>query len=161
MTSKTQLAVSLAATLVLSATAALAAAAPPGHDLDDLAWIAGRWAGQSGRLEMEELWTEPKGGLMLGLHRDVVDGTARSFEFLRIESTPEGIVYRSSPNGVPATTFKLVRLEGKRVVFENPAHDFPTRILYWLAADGRLHARIEGGQGGKSTGEEWSWRRVE
>lgn len=112
-------------------------------------------------MEMEELWTAPKGGLMLGLHRDVVNGAARSFEFLRIESTAEGIVYRSSPNGAPTTTFKLVRLEGQRAVFENPAHDFPTRILYWLAADGQLHARIEGEQGGKSAGEEWSWRRVD
>lgn len=159
MISKSHLAIILSA--VLAVSTAPAAEPAPGHDLNDLSWIAGRWAGPSGNLEMEELWMEPKGGLMLGLHRDVAGGVARSFEFLRIESTPEGIFYRSSPNGAPVTSFKLVRLEARRVVFENPTHDFPTRILYWLTADGRLHARIEGEEGGQSAGEEWSWRRVD
>lgn len=161
MRAKTRRAVKLVAALGLSAATTLCVAAAPRHELDELAWLAGRWAGQAGRLEMEELWTEPNGGLMLGLHRDVIDGTARSFEFLRIESTPAGIVYRSSPNGLPVTTFQLVALEGKRVVFENPTHDFPTRILYWLTEDGRLHARIEGEQDGKSASEEWSWHPVD
>lgn len=40
-----------------------------------------------------------------------------------------------------------------------PAHDFPTRILYWLDAEGRLHARIEGPPG-TETALEWTWRRA-
>jgi hypothetical protein len=48
----------------------------------------------------------------------------------------------------------------RRVVFENRSHDFlPQRILYWLDAQGALHARIEGPQGGKTVSEEWVFRR--
>jgi hypothetical protein len=130
-------------------------------ELSSLSWLAGSWEGrdQSG-LEMEELWTSPKGGAMLGLHRDVKDGRMASFEFLRIESGAEGIAYLASPRGRPATPFPLKESAGKRVVFENLKHDFPQRILYWLTDDGALHARIEGAQGGKVVGEEWTWKRA-
>lgn len=109
---------------------------------------------------MEELWTAPKGGTMLALHRDVKEGRTVSFEYLRIESGPEGLVYQASPRGRPATPFRLKEAAAKRVVFENPEHDFPQRILYWLTEDGALHARIEGTLKGKPQSEEWSWRRA-
>ena len=137
--------------------AAPAPAAPA--DVSALAWMAGSWAGKDGPMDMEEHWLPPKGGAMLALHRDVVDGRMVSFEFLRIEKDAEGLVYLASPKGRPATPFRLVESGDKRVVFENPQHDFPRRILYWLA-DGRLHARIEGTQGGKAASEEWAWSQV-
>ncbi|MGH9369420.1 MAG: DUF6265 family protein [Thermoanaerobaculia bacterium] len=134
-------------------------AAPPADPLAGLAWLAGDWFGTADGIEMEERWTEPRGGLMLGVHRDVKGAKAVSFEFLRIESTPQGIAYLSSPGGRPATPFRLVESKGRRVVFENPSHDFPKRILYWLGEDGSLHARIEGDPGDKEQAMEWTWRK--
>ncbi len=131
-----------------------------GPGLEGLAWMAGTWTGTLDGVEMEEIWTAPKGSSMLGLHRDVAGGRTQSFEFLRIEVAADGITYWASPKGRPATPFRLAKAEGRRVVFENPAHDFPTRILYWLTDDGALHAKIEGTQGGKPTSEEWTWRRT-
>jgi hypothetical protein len=126
--------------------------------LNDLGWMAGSWAGTSSRgVEMEEHWTAPKGNSMLGIHRDVGSGKTRLFEFLRIEQQGEQIVYLSMPNGrSPATPFPLKELTGTRVVFENPAHDFPQRIIYWK--DGNdLRARIEGTMNGKEGSQEWRW----
>ena len=128
-------------------------------NLSDLAWLAGSWTGVQGGVEMEEYWQAPKGNSMLGLHRDVAKSRTVSFEFLRIEAKPEGVTYWASPGGRPATPFRLVELKGKRVVFENPEHDFPQRIIYWLSSDGALHAKIEGTQDGKSSSAEWTWRR--
>jgi hypothetical protein len=108
---------------------------------------------------MEEHWTEPAGGILLGLHRDVKEGRTVLFEFLRIEETPDAVTYWASPKGRPATPFKLVEHAEKRVVFENKDHDFPQRILYWIDADGSLAARIEGTLGGKSSSEEWRWKK--
>jgi hypothetical protein len=128
--------------------------------LSELAWLAGNWTGVEGEIEMEEFWQAPKGNSMLGLHRDVAKARTVSFEFLRIVATPEGITYWGSLGGRPATPFRLVELKGKRVVFENPEHDFPQRIIYWLGDDGALHAKIEGKQDGKSSSMEWIWRRA-
>jgi hypothetical protein len=106
---------------------------------------------------MEEHWTSAKGNSMVGMHRDVAKGRTVVFEFLRIEQRGDQITYLSMPNGrSPATPFALKELSGTRVVFENPAHDFPQRIIYWK--DGSdLRARIEGTINGKAGSEEWRW----
>ena len=65
-----------------------------------------------------------------------------------------------SPSGRPATPFRLAESSERRVVFSNPELPYPTRILYWLAPDGLLHARIEGTLKGKAASEEWSWKKT-
>jgi len=89
----------------------------------------------------------------------VKQGRAIFFEFLRIEATAKGIVYMASPKGSPATPFPMVELGDSRVVFENPEHDFPKRIIYRLTPDGSLNARVAGIEKGRATAEEWTWRR--
>ncbi|HET8774097.1 MAG TPA: DUF6265 family protein [Thermoanaerobaculia bacterium] len=122
--------------------------------LDDLSWMSGHWTSAKDGLVMEEVWTEPGGGVMLGLHRDA-KGAKASFEFLRIAETNGQIVYLAQPGGKPPTPFTLVELHGKRAVFANPQHDFPKRIIYWLE-DGKLCARVEGdGEGA----EQWCWAK--
>jgi len=128
-------------------------------DPSRLSWMEGHWTGTTKGVAMEEIWTAPRGGALLGLHRDVRDAKMISFEFIRIDITPEGATYFASPRSKPATPFRAVEWGDKRVVFENKEHDFPQRILYWLDGAGALHARIEGPQGGKTVGEEWTWTK--
>jgi hypothetical protein len=127
-------------------------------DISTLAWIAGYWSGSDRSLEMEEVWMAPKGNTMLGLHRDVKAGRTVSFEFLRIEATADGITYWASPRGKTATPFKLTDSRADYAAFENPQHDFPKKITYWIA-DGALHAKIEGPMNGKTVSEEWVWKK--
>lgn len=135
----------------------LPSAQAPKSSLAELAWMAGSWVGTTGGVEMEEHWTAPKGNSMIGMHRDVAKGRTMSFEFLRIEQQGDQVVYLSMPGGrSPATPFPLKEVSGTRVVFENPKHDFPQRIIYWK--DGNdLRARIEGTMNGKAGSEEWRW----
>ena len=128
--------------------------------LDALAWMAGAWSGTSRGIDLVVQWTVPKGNSMIGMHRDVGKGRTRGFEFLRIEQQGDTIVYLSMPNGrSPATPFPLKEVAGTRVVFENPTHDFPQRVIYWLGSDGRLHARVEGTMNGKAGAEDFVWAR--
>ena len=134
--------------------------AEPRDDLAGLTWLAGSWVLVSGNTVSEEHWTPPRGHTMLGLNRTVTDGRTAAFEYLRIESTPEGVVYLASPQGRdPPTRFPLVESGPRRAVFENPSHDFPQRIVYERTGD-RLDARIEGWQDGRPISEEWTWRRA-
>ena len=144
--------------LVLALAAEPAAAAPPAKTVASLAWMAGSWEGPDAEgVENEEVWLAPKGGAMLGVHRDVAHGKAVSFEFFRVSEEPAGVTYWASPKGRPAVPFVLAESGPRRVVFANPEHDFPKRILYWLDDRGALHARIEG-DGGQAM--EWTWRRA-
>jgi hypothetical protein len=142
---------------ILALVVILAEAPPTG--VEALAWMAGTWEGrEASGVEMEEVWLAPKGGSLLGLHRDVAGGRTVSFEFLRIAAEKEGLVYWASPAGRPATPFKLTESGPRRAVFANPAHDFPKKILYWIDEAGALHARIEGDGPGKA--QEWTWRKA-
>jgi hypothetical protein len=130
-------------------------------DLHSLSWLEGRWTGQDDGVDMEEHWTSPSGGGLLGMHKDVKDGRMVSFEFLRIEATlKEGVVYFASPRSATPTPFRMMEAGAARVVFENKEHDFPQRILYWLGPKGELHARVEGTSGGKAVYEEWVWTKA-
>jgi hypothetical protein len=152
------------AALVATTALAVAQAAgetAPGSPLavEDLAWIAGSWSGEKDGVVSEEHWTTPAGGGLVGMHKDVRQGRMIFFEFLRIVSGENGVCYVASPGGAPPTSFCAVEAGERRVVFENPRHDFPRRILYWIDGDGRLHARVEGPPGGSHPAEEWIWSR--
>jgi len=152
----------IASLMLFLAAAGIAPAVAAEDPLAGLAWMAGDWMGVDGEVggvEMEERWTEPRGGMMLGIHRDVKAGKAVDFEFFRVAATPEGIVYFASPRGRAAVPFKAIESKDKRVVFENKEHDFPKRIIYWAGEDGTLRARIEGDPGDKEKAMEWTWRR--
>jgi len=135
---------------------AVAAEAQTRHRIDDLAWMAGSWASREGGKVMEEHWTAPAAGLMLGLHRDVAGGRA-AFEFLRIQENDGAVTYLASPRGRPETPFALVEVAAQRAVFANPEHDFPQRILYWRVRES-LCAAVEGLLDGETIREEWCWQ---
>lgn len=146
----------LAALLVLAAS--LAAPAAGAGQLDSLAFMAGSWV-KGDRVDRdEEHWTAPLGGLMVGVQREVRGGRARGFEFFRIEEREGSLFYLAQPRGRPATAFRVKELSSSRVVFENPEHDFPQRILYWLEQPGELRARIEGTVDGKAAAMDYGWK---
>ena len=142
----------------VGSTAALHAQ-EPAPSISALAWMAGSWSGNDGADEHEEHWTAPKGGAMVGMHRTVRQGRMVEFEFFRVEAQNGRLVYLSQPGGrSPATPFTLKALEPERVVFENAAHDFPQRLIYWKDGNA-LRARIEGTMNGKERSMEWRWTR--
>ena len=141
-----------------TATGGVASAAGPSTSINQLGWLVNHWQHVDGQASSEEHWIAPRGGIMLGVNRSVNAKGKTSFEYLRIESTEDdGMVYYASPMGRGETAFSLLEIGQDRVVFENPAHDFPQRIVYWLDEQRRLHARIEGEIGGKPRQSEWIW----
>jgi len=136
------------------------AAPSPAETFAGLAFMAGCWEGEQEGVRSEECWLAPANGLMVGMHRDLFKSGKAFFEFLRIESGPEGIAYLASPAGAPATAFRLAAAAPGRVEFANPQHDFPQRIIYQADGADRLKARVEGpGASGTTRFEEWTWTR--
>lgn len=127
-------------------------------DLAKLAWISGSWISPPGKTQIEEHWTDVGGNMLLGVGRTLSGGKTVFFEFLRIEARPDGVYYVAQPGGRPATDFKLTRLTANEALFENPAHDFPKRILYRRNPDGTILARIDGGEGVQEGAQEFPYR---
>lgn len=150
--------------LVLPISLALLALTPPPSPpkLDQLGWLAGHWVSvddKNGRVD-EETWMQPADGLMPGMHRSHGGGRPPFFEHLRMVVQEGAIRYIASPAGKGETSFRLSSLGRQRVVFENPTHDYPRRITYWLDKDGeQLHARIDEGGEKPVKIREWTFRR--
>jgi hypothetical protein len=140
--------------------AALLFALPAGaqsQGVESLGWMAGSWE-QSGRERVMETWTAPSNGMMVGASLTTSPGR-RTFEFMRIVDTPESMSYLASPGGRPAVEFRLREAGDRKVVFENPGHDYPQRITYRKDGD-LLAARIEGKVRGQARSEEWKYQPV-
>ncbi len=137
-------------------------AALEGVSVKGLAWMAGYWQSDDRGVLNEECWLAPKGGVMLGLHRDTFDDGRMMFEYLRIMDTAGGVVYYASPQGYETTKFRLTAYSDKdgvhQAVFENPDHTFPQTIRYTLNGD-RLTAEAEGNDDGQTVVEVWTWTR--
>jgi hypothetical protein len=107
------------------------------------------------------MWMAPSGNVMLGASRTVSGGTTREFEFLRLSVRGDTLVYTAIPSGQQQTDFKSVGSGASPLVFENPAHDFPQRIIYRRSSADSLVARIEGpGPNGSTRGFDIRMRRA-
>jgi hypothetical protein len=118
-----------------------------------MACLAGAWVGTrgaEGTTSIEERWSPPLGGSMLAVSRTVSRGKKVAFEYLRLAERDGGLVYVAQPGGAAPTEFVLTEVNSTRAVFVNLRHDFPQRIVYELAAEGRgVSASIGHAKGGR------------
>ena len=128
--------------------------------IEALGWIAGCWERSSATRTSQEQWMKPAGGTMMGMSRTVSNGKTVAFEHLMLKQNGDNIDYIATPSGQTQTAFRLVRFSATEAVFENPEHDFPTRIMYRLKEDGSLHARIEGNMNGQERGIDFPFNKV-
>lgn len=134
-----------------------AAATPPPLPVETLAWMSGDWAEEKGGRWTEERWSRPRGGVMLGTSLSGRGGQAGDYEFIRIAADADGTpTYFASPRGAPPVPFRLTSGGAGQAVFENPAHDYPTRIVY--RRQGEVLTATVSGAGGANP-MSWRYRR--
>ena len=153
--------------LILAAALAAPQAAPapatPPVTADQLSWLSGYWLSCEGGREVSETWSDPRGGLLIGSALTMQGGRLSGFDSSRISPLTSGggeLAYFAGVDGAPPVAFAAKEASGTRVVFENPDHDFPQRILYEREGD-VLNARIEGRVGERDQAVAWSYRKAE
>lgn len=130
-------------------------------EISDLAFMSGCWAAVGKQAGSGEYWTLPAGKSMLGVNRSVRDGRTVAFEYLRIVEENDGVLALiASPSGQATARFEMTSVASNEVVFANPAHDFPQRIIYRLDADGNLAGRVEGRIDGADRGIDFPMRKI-
>ena len=142
--------------ILLTIAAALAAQPAADAAQPDLDWLAGYWLSCEDGVEVSETCSQRRGGIMLGSSITSGDDSF-SWEQIRIEAEADGLVFHALPRGQAAAAFRLVRSGPTEAVFENPAHDFPQRVVYRRDGD-RLTGRIEGDGGEGVQAIEWHYR---
>lgn len=130
------------------------------QQMDQLAFMSGNWVQKKNGDEVQEQWQGPRAETMVATNLTSREGRPASFEFLRIAKKDGKIIYFASPGGRPATEFPLKELKENTVIFENPDHAFPRRILYTRVDANTLVARIEGRIKEQDVQEEWRFTRA-
>lgn len=136
---KTMLVHALLATLLLVGCGSSQVTADP---MSSLSFLEGEWRSDADGMLSEERWTRD-GQVLIGSAQITAEGEVVHAETLRIEQRAGVTVYIASPAGETPTEFELTESSDHHVVFENPAHDFPSKIAYERNGD-QLNARISG-----------------
>ncbi|PVM91296.1 DUF6265 family protein [Caulobacter endophyticus] len=137
----------------------IALQAAPAPTIDQAAFLAGCWRQERQNGAVEEQWLAPGGGMMLGMSRTVRDGKARSYEFTRIQEADGRLTFFAMPSSQPPAAFPLKSAAPGELVFENPAHDFPQRVIYKSQGADGLLGRIEGEIDGKARSADFPYKR--
>jgi len=175
-----RLAVALVITVLAAATAFAQAPAPPeakpaeakasdAGPLAPFAWLAGCWRGVVGPREYREHWLPLRGNLLIGVSHTVAQDKTDGYEYLRLESRPEGIFYVAVPSGQKEAAFRFAERtvdqtagrNDEMFLFVDPARDFPQKITYRRASGGWLYAVVEGKVDGKDRQLTYPMRRVD
>jgi hypothetical protein len=98
-----------------------------------------------------------------------LQGKTQDYEYLRIESRPDGVYYVALPSGQNPTSFKF---EGKTVVtmgdrsddtfaFTNASLEFPKKLVYRRGTQGWLYVSVVGKVAGKDKEVTYPMRRID
>lgn len=128
--------------------------------LSELSWLSGCWQGRKGTAVIEEIWSKPSGGSMLGMGRTVKGNRTASFEFMQFREENGSLVFLPQPGGGARVSFPLKDFFGGKATFENLKHDFPQRVMYERKGKALMWASIEGMQNGKAEREEFVMHKV-
>lgn len=120
---------------------------PAQNPWDGLQQLAGTW-NRSGSFDYET-WTVESPAALVGEGYEQAPGAEKHItEYLRLERQDDGnIVYKAlvpNQNNGAVVEFPLTFFSGNSWTFENPAHDFPQKIVYWLTDSLTLKVTLSG-----------------
>jgi hypothetical protein len=140
------------------AALALHAVTTQGPTIDQLGWLSGCWSMKRGDSVVEEEWLKPLGGTLMGISRTVKGARTIEHEFLQIRDVKGTLAYIAKPSGQAEAIFPMKTSTNQELIFENPNHDFPQRIIYRRTTEG-VTARVEGTQNGQTRGIDFVYSR--
>ncbi len=102
-------------------------ATSPPATLGDMAWLAGSWTGEGLGGQVEEIWSPPQAGAMMGMFRLLRDGKTVFYELMTLVEEGGSLVLRLKHFGPDLTgweekaetvDFPLVAVAGDRLLFD-------------------------------------------
>lgn len=122
----------------------------PAPEETSFSWLEGEWKGmESDTAYFFENW-KTSGEALNGVGGMVINNDTVFFEQISIIKKENDHYYRVIGEGNEAPVdFKYIGLKNDTAVFENKAHDFPQRIVYYYKENGKLFAMIDGVMDGK------------
>ncbi|MBX2959595.1 MAG: hypothetical protein KF732_06515 [Flavobacteriales bacterium] len=125
---------------------ATACSQKPTVTIADLDWIIGTRSSQQDQMLIYESWSKTSDELLTGKSYYTENGDTMLLETIEIKQIDGELFYCpavSNQNEGKAIEFKLTSKNPNELVFENPKHDFPKKIVY-IQEGNNINAWIEG-----------------
>jgi len=130
-------------------------------NISSLDWLVGKWTGKQGETLIGERWAKTDSMTLTGSGFMIKGSDTIITEITRMVATDSATYF--VPNVAEnegEVFFRLISSDSGRFVFENPTHNFPTRVIYLQVGSDSLYARIEGISKGKEKGIDYIYSRL-
>jgi len=126
-------------------------------------WLLGKWENNSADGNLSETWKKVNDSTFQAQSYFIKEKDTLHFESITLQQKGEEMTYNASVKGQnndKPITFKLTNSTEKQLVFENPKHDYPKKIIYTQINEDNLVAEISGTLAGKSSSEKFSMKKI-
>lgn len=130
--------------------------------LGRLNWFLGAWENTTAEADMRENWEKENDSLYRSESYVTVGKDTVFHEWIELTQRKDSIFYIVSvknQNKEKPVTFYATKVSTTEVVFENPKHDFPTKISYKKITSDSLVAEISGVLKGKPAREQYPMKK--
>ena len=137
--------------------------AKPYAQLEKTEWLLGEWGNVTPEGELTERWKQENDSVYLGESYFVMNGRDTVFaETIRMEEASGKLTYTvtvpGQNNGKPVS-FEMTSATDSQLVFENPQHDFPSKIVYNKITADSIMAEISGMEKGKPASQQFAMKK--
>ena len=152
--------------LTFAATALLASCQKkenPKHEkIKKAAWLVGTWENESPQGKLAETWNKTNDSTFNGHSYFVKGSDTLHLESITLSQRGDVMTYTPTVQGQnnnKPVEFRMTSATDKQMVFENPNHDFPKKIIYNQINPDSLVAEISGVQQGKASMEKYPMKK--
>ena len=125
-------------------------------------WMLGKWSAKTDDGILSESWKQLNDSTFQGESFFIKEKDTLHFESILLQQKGEELIYNATVKGQnenKAVAFKMTAGTEKQLVFENPKHDYPQKIIYTQINKDSLVASISGVQLGKPSSEKFGMKR--
>lgn len=116
-------------------------------ELNKMAWLAGTWQDAANGGVSEEIWKKADEQSMDGFSYFMVGKDTASSETMNISRKENKLVYAATvkdQNDGKPVEYMMTSTDSNQLIFENPMHDFPKKIIYKKITNDSLVVQLEG-----------------
>lgn len=131
-------------------------------DIEKASWLIGSWHNTSPEVSSTEVWEKKNDSTLTGISFAIVGNDTVSYETVSLEQKGKATYYIPTvkeQNNAESVKFTLTSSTINKMVFENPTHDFPTKITYNKITNDSMIAEISGKIEGKERSEQFPFVR--
>lgn len=125
-------------------------------------WLVGNWENKSATGDLLETWKKVNDSVYDGESYFIKGKDTLHFEKIQMKQKGEALYYITTikgQNNNKPVTFKYNDTIEKQLVFENPKHDYPQKIMYSKITKDSIIIQISGIQQGKPSTERFSMKK--